>query len=192
MAVVTNIDADHMETYGHDFGRLKQAFVDFLHRMPFYGRAICASTALRSAKSCPRSHVWSRPMALPKMPRCAPSMCAPRLARCALPSSVSWGEHVYPDMDVVLSLPGEHNVLNALSATTGGDGNLDSPISALQRALVSSRRGPLPKCVDLLASTGGTQPSSMTATTVELAGLSWLAPCAFLVSDTVLAFQPHL
>src|SRR6218665_218666 len=40
MAVVTNIDADHMETYGHDFGRLKGAFVDFLHRMPFYGTAI--------------------------------------------------------------------------------------------------------------------------------------------------------
>src|SRR3990167_535879 len=40
MAVVTNIDADHMETYGHDFARLKGAFVDFLHRMPFYGTAI--------------------------------------------------------------------------------------------------------------------------------------------------------
>ena len=40
MAVVTNIDADHMETYGHDFGRLKSAFVEFLHRMPFYGTAI--------------------------------------------------------------------------------------------------------------------------------------------------------
>src|SRR5690606_38008657 len=40
LAVVTNIDADHMETDGHDFGRLKQVFVDFLHRMPFYGRAI--------------------------------------------------------------------------------------------------------------------------------------------------------
>ena len=40
MAVVTNIDADHMETYGHDFGNLKKAFVDFLHRMPFYGTAI--------------------------------------------------------------------------------------------------------------------------------------------------------
>ena len=40
MAVVTNIDADHMETYGHDFNRLKSAFVDFLHRMPFYGTAI--------------------------------------------------------------------------------------------------------------------------------------------------------
>jgi UDP-N-acetylmuramate--alanine ligase len=40
MAVVTNIDADHMETYGHDFGKLQKAFVDFLHRMPFYGVAI--------------------------------------------------------------------------------------------------------------------------------------------------------
>ncbi|MGA1576488.1 MAG: UDP-N-acetylmuramate--L-alanine ligase, partial [Burkholderiaceae bacterium] len=40
MAVVTNIDADHMDTYGHDFDRLQQAFVDFLHRMPFYGAAV--------------------------------------------------------------------------------------------------------------------------------------------------------
>jgi UDP-N-acetylmuramate--alanine ligase len=40
LSVVTNIDADHMETYGHDFARLKAAFVDFIHRMPFYGAAI--------------------------------------------------------------------------------------------------------------------------------------------------------
>src|SRR4030067_533907 len=39
MAVVTNIDADHMETYGGDFNRLKQAFIDFLHNLPFYGLA---------------------------------------------------------------------------------------------------------------------------------------------------------
>ena len=39
LSVVTNIDADHMETYGHDIGRLRQAFVEFLHRMPFYGAA---------------------------------------------------------------------------------------------------------------------------------------------------------
>lgn len=44
MAVVTNIDADHMETYGHDFGRLKAAFVDFLHRMPFMARPLSVST----------------------------------------------------------------------------------------------------------------------------------------------------
>jgi hypothetical protein len=43
MSVVTNIDADHMETYGHDFAKLKQAFIEFLHRMPFYGAAVlCA------------------------------------------------------------------------------------------------------------------------------------------------------
>jgi UDP-N-acetylmuramate--alanine ligase len=40
LAVVTNIDADHMETYDHDFGKLKQAFVDFIERLPFYGRAM--------------------------------------------------------------------------------------------------------------------------------------------------------
>ena len=40
ISVVTNIDADHMETYGHDFGKLKQAFVDFLERLPFYGVAV--------------------------------------------------------------------------------------------------------------------------------------------------------
>jgi UDP-N-acetylmuramate--alanine ligase len=40
MAVITNIDEDHMETYGHDFQKLKSSFVDFLHRMPFYGAAI--------------------------------------------------------------------------------------------------------------------------------------------------------
>ncbi|MEN9538707.1 MAG: hypothetical protein RLZZ126_942, partial [Pseudomonadota bacterium] len=43
MAVVTNIDSDHMETYAHDLGRLRQAFVDFLHRMPFYGTAVLCS-----------------------------------------------------------------------------------------------------------------------------------------------------
>ena len=46
LAVITNIDADHMETYGHDFGRLKQTFVDFLQRLPFYGVAVlCADDA---------------------------------------------------------------------------------------------------------------------------------------------------
>jgi UDP-N-acetylmuramate--alanine ligase len=40
ISVVTNIDADHMETYGHDFAKLKGAFVDFLHRLPFYGVAV--------------------------------------------------------------------------------------------------------------------------------------------------------
>ena len=40
IAVITNIDADHMETYGHDFARLQQAFVEFTQRLPFYGAAV--------------------------------------------------------------------------------------------------------------------------------------------------------
>ncbi len=43
IAVITNIDADHMETYGHDFARLKQAFVEFTQRLPFYGAAVLCS-----------------------------------------------------------------------------------------------------------------------------------------------------
>src|SRR3546814_1447412 len=40
MAVITNIDVDHMDTYGHDFARLKSAFVEFTQRLPFYGTAV--------------------------------------------------------------------------------------------------------------------------------------------------------
>src|SRR4029453_14401589 len=46
IAVVTNIDADHMETYGHDFGKLTRAFVDFVQRLPFYGvGVVCVDDA---------------------------------------------------------------------------------------------------------------------------------------------------
>ena len=46
LAVITNIDADHMETYGHDFEKLKQAFVEFVEHLPFYGRAmLCVDDA---------------------------------------------------------------------------------------------------------------------------------------------------
>jgi UDP-N-acetylmuramate--alanine ligase len=53
LSVVTNIDADHMETYGHDFEPLKQAFVDFLQRLPFYGMAVlCIDDPPTCARSC--------------------------------------------------------------------------------------------------------------------------------------------
>jgi UDP-N-acetylmuramate--alanine ligase len=63
MAVVTNIDADHMETYGHDFNRLKQAFVDFLHRLPFYGVAVVCGDDPTCAKSFPAWPSRSSPTA---------------------------------------------------------------------------------------------------------------------------------
>ena len=50
IAVVTNIDADHMETYGHDFAQLKRAFVEFLQRLPFYGVAVAVHRRRRRAR----------------------------------------------------------------------------------------------------------------------------------------------
>jgi UDP-N-acetylmuramate--alanine ligase len=52
ISVVTNIDADHMDTYGHDLSRLHGAFVDFLHRLPFYGRAVLCTDDPACAPSC--------------------------------------------------------------------------------------------------------------------------------------------
>ncbi len=115
MAVVTNIDADHMETYGQDFGRLKQAFVDFLHRMPFYGVAILCTD---DSAVCDIVHQL----------RC-------RVVRYGFNEQAQLrainvrplGDQMHftvqqnggaeqPDLDVVLNLPGLHNVLNALAA----------------------------------------------------------------------------
>ncbi|MEY4139862.1 MAG: hypothetical protein RLZZ371_2044, partial [Pseudomonadota bacterium] len=115
MAVVTNIDADHMETYGHDFEKLKKAFVDFLHRMPFYGTAIlctddAAVRAIRPLVTCPvTSYGFDEGAEV----------------RAVNVRAVDGQMHftvqrrnglVLPDLELVLNLPGRHNVLNALSA----------------------------------------------------------------------------
>jgi len=115
MAVVTNIDADHMETYGHDFGRLKKAFVDFLHRMPFYGNAILCTddAAVRSIAdevTCPITSYGFDESAQVRATQV-------RAVGAQMHFTVQRRNGVVlPDMEVVLNLPGLHNVLNALSA----------------------------------------------------------------------------
>jgi hypothetical protein len=78
VSVVTNIDADHMETYGHDFGRLKQAFVDFLHRLPFYGVAVVCGDDANVRKSFPAWRSRSSPTASTATPISAPRTWWPR------------------------------------------------------------------------------------------------------------------
>lgn len=115
MAVVTNIDADHMDTYGHDFGRLQQAFVEFLHRMPFYGAAILCidDPAVRAI--------------LPKVSRPITSYGLSEDAQVRATHIRAEGSSMHfevtrsngvtlPPMEVRLNLPGVHNVLNALAA----------------------------------------------------------------------------
>ncbi len=133
MAVVTNIDADHMETYGHDFGRLKSAFVDFLHRMPFYGTAILCTDnpAIREILpdvTCPvTSYGFSEDAQVRAVDVRAD---AGRMRfRVQRRNGVT-----LPDLDVVLNLAGEHNVLNALSAIAVAV-ELNIPDEALLRAL---------------------------------------------------------
>jgi UDP-N-acetylmuramate--alanine ligase len=193
MAVVTNIDADHMETYGHDFGRLKQAFVDFLHRMPFYGTAIlCTDDAavleIVPQVTCPITSYGFNENAQ---------------VRATDVQAVGGQMHftvqrrngvVLPDLEVVLNLPGRHNVLNALSAIAVAV-ELNVPDAALLRALAEfkgvGRRfqsyGELPVREGgsfTLVDDYGHHPVEMAATLAAARG-------AFPGRRLVLAFQPH-
>jgi UDP-N-acetylmuramate--alanine ligase len=193
MAVVTNIDADHMETYGHDFGKLKAAFVEFLHRMPFYGTAIlCTDDAavldIIPQVSCPVTSYGFN---------------ADAQVRAVDVRHVNGQMHftvqrrngvTMPDMPVVLNLPGEHNVLNALSAIAVAV-ELDIPDAAVQKALAEfngvgrrfQRYGEAPVGAGghfTLIDDYGHHPVEMAATLAAARG-------AFPDRRLVLAFQPH-
>src|SRR5215207_7085530 len=115
MAVVTNIDADHMDTYGHDFARLKQAFIEFIHKMPFYGAAVVCvdDPGVRSIMP-----MISRPLVTygfgdDAMVRAVDVVADGRAMRFTVQRRN--GVRM-PDLRVTLNLPGDHNVLNALAA----------------------------------------------------------------------------
>jgi len=193
LAVVTNIDADHMETYGHDFGRLKRAFIDFLHRMPFYGTAILCleSPAVREIAgelSCP---VTSYGFAADAQVRAVDV----RAVGAQMHFTVQRRNGVQlPDLPVVLNLPGEHNVLNALSAIAVAV-ELNIPDAAVQKALAEfkgvgrrfQRHGELPAQDGgrfVVIDDYGHHPVEMAATLAAARG-------AFPGQRLVLAFQPH-
>ena len=193
MAVVTNIDADHMETYGHDFGRLQKAFVDFLHRMPFYGTAIlctddAAVRAIVDQVTCPvTSYGFSEDAQV----------------RAIHVKAVGGQMHftvqrsngvTLPDMEIVLNLPGRHNVLNALSAIAVAV-ELNIEDAAVQKALSEfkgvgrrfQRYGDHSNGKDAAVTVVddyGHHPVEMAATLAAARG-------AFPNRRLVLAFQPH-
>ncbi|MES2770488.1 MAG: UDP-N-acetylmuramate--L-alanine ligase, partial [Pseudomonadota bacterium] len=112
IALVTNIDGDHMETYGHDFARLKQAFVEFLQRLPFYGVAIlCLDDP----------HVRS---ILPQISRQIISYGLTPEAQVRAENIEAQAGKMRFDclraehqpLSITLNLPGLHNVQNALAA----------------------------------------------------------------------------
>ncbi|MDB5869306.1 MAG: UDP-N-acetylmuramate--L-alanine ligase [Polaromonas sp.] len=193
MAVVTNIDADHMETYGHDFGNLKKAFVDFLHRMPFYGTAILCTDdpvirEIVPQMSCPITSYGFGEAAEVRA-------IDVRAVGAQMHFTVQRRNGVeLPDLDIVLNLAGEHNVLNALAAIAVAV-ELNVPDGALQKALAGftgvGRR--FQSYGDLPARDGGqfTVIEDYGHHPVEVAATLSAARGAFPGRRLVLAFQPH-
>ncbi len=193
MAVVTNIDADHMDTYGHDFNKLKAAFIEFLHRMPFYGAAILCTddAAVRSI--------------LPEVSRPITSYGLNEEAQVrAVNVRADNGRMCFtvqrrngvtlPDLHITLNLAGEHNVLNALAAIAIAV-ELNVPDEALQKALAEfkgvGRR--FQRHGEVAAKNGGefTLIEDYGHHPVELAATLAAARGAFPGRRLVLAFQPH-
>ncbi|MFC4819432.1 UDP-N-acetylmuramate--L-alanine ligase [Dokdonella ginsengisoli] len=117
VAIVTNIDADHLENYGGDFERVKKAFADFLHRLPFYGVAVlCADDAevAALARETPRRVLTYGIDAAADL-RATDLRQSGRATQFTL--HLPDGGPVVP---VTLNLPGRHNVLNALAACAVG------------------------------------------------------------------------
>ncbi|ANQ84024.1 UDP-N-acetylmuramate--L-alanine ligase [Azoarcus olearius] len=193
ISVVTNIDADHMDTYGHDFARLKQAFVDFLQRLPFYGVAVLCEDD---------PHVRSiMPLVSKQVVRYGLSETANIRAENI---RAEGGRMIFDVLrvngsttrlaDVVLNLPGLHNVRNALAAIAVAT-EVQVPDDAIVKALAEfsgvGRR--FQRYGEVAAPSGGTftliddyghHPVEMEATLAAARG-------AFPGRRLVLAFQPH-
>jgi len=114
LAVVTNIDADHMDTYGGDFNRLKQAFVEFLHNLPFYGLAILCIDDPSVREILPVVHKPVRTYGTSSDADVRASEVIQEGMHMRFKVTVPGGRRI----DITLNHPGRHNVLNALAAIT--------------------------------------------------------------------------
>jgi UDP-N-acetylmuramate--alanine ligase len=112
MAVVTNIDNDHMETYGHDFARLKGAFIEFLSRLPFYGHAVLCIDDRQVREILP---FVSKPALTYGFAADAQYRAVDAVAEGAQMRFTAIREGT-SSLEVQLNLPGRHNVANALAA----------------------------------------------------------------------------
>ncbi len=200
ISVVTNIDADHMETYGHDLSRLHAAFAEFLHRLPFYGRAILClddpgvrAVAPQLARSILSYGLGAdcdvRAVNVQALPGGPMRFTVQRRDAVGGRRARQW-----PDLPITLNLAGEHNVRNALAAIAVAM-ELDLPDAPVAAALAQfagvgrrfQRWGQLPALGGghfELIDDYGHHP-------VEMAAVLSAARGAFPGRRLVLAFQPH-
>ena len=190
IAVVTNIDADHMETYGQDFGKLKRAFVDFVQRLPFYGVAVLCLDDPNVRAIVPEI---AKPIVSYGLSEDAALRAVDLRNAGGRMRFVAQGRSAAP-LAVELALPGVHNVRNALAAiAVGREVGVDD--AAIARALAEfkgvgrrfQRHGDIAIPGDgsyTLIDDYGHHPAEMAATITA-------ARESFPGRRIVLAFQPH-
>jgi UDP-N-acetylmuramate--alanine ligase len=190
IAVVTNIDNDHMETYGHDFARLKQAFIEFLSRLPFYGTAVLCIDDAHVREVLP---FVSKPLLTYGFSADAQWRAVDARAEgTAMRFSVR-REGMVP-LSVRLNLPGRHNVLNATAAIAVGSLlgiDDDAILEALAGFTGVGRR--FARLGEVALPTGGffTLIDDYGHHPVEMAATIDAVRGAFPDRRVVLAFQPH-
>ena len=198
LAVVTNIDADHMETYGHYFGRLRQAFLEFVQRLPFYGTAVlCVDDPnVREIMPAVTKPITTYGLSDGAQIRAVDLKADAGRMRFRVVRSGARGAAL-ADLEVVLNLAGAHNVLNSLAAIAVGM-EVGAPDAAIVKALADfagvGRR--FQRYGDIALEPGGKagrytliddyghHPAEMAATLAAVRG-------AFPERRVVLAFQPH-
>jgi UDP-N-acetylmuramate--alanine ligase len=187
--VITNIDADHMETYGHDFGRLKRAFVDFAQRLPFYGVVMVCIDDANVREIAPQI---AKPTVTYGLADDA-QLRAVDIANAAGRMRFVARSARAPALPVELNLPGVHNVRNALAAIAIGR-ELGVADAAIAKALAEFRGvGRRFQRYGDVALDGGsyTLIDDYGHHPVEMAATIDAARGSFPGRRLVLAFQPH-
>jgi UDP-N-acetylmuramate--alanine ligase len=189
IAIVTNIDNDHLVTHGGDFEKLRQSFVEFLHNLPFYGLAVLCNDDAEVRGLLP---VVGRPMLRYGLGDDA-DLRAVRLERLGARTRFEVLREGLPPLAVTLNLAGLHNVRNALAAIAVAT-ELEIGDGAIQRALESfqgiGRRFETVGEVQtdagrvVIVDDYGHHPTEIEAT-LEAARQTWPG------RRLVLAFQPH-
>lgn len=198
LAVVTNIDADHMETYDHDFSKLKQAFVDFVQHLPFYGMAILCVDDANVREIIP---TISKPITTYGLSDTA-QIRATDISHCRGQMRFTALIRVNGKtrkLNITLNLPGLHNVQNALAAIAVGN-EVGVPDASIIKALTGfkgvGRR--FQRCGEIkLAKNDSNNCGSFTLVDdyghhpVEIAATIAAAHGAFPGRRLMVAFQPH-
>ena len=192
MAVITNIDTDHMDTYDHSVDKLHQAFIDFVHRLPFYGRAFLCRESEHVRAILPKiNKPFSTYGFTAESDIYASDMVAEGMQ---MRFTVHLKDMSVRPFEVVLNTPGQHNVLNAL-ASIGIALACGVAVEAIQAGLLAfggvGRRFqryeglklPQGGSVNLIDDYGH-HPVEIAATVAAVRG-------AYPNSRLVLAFQPH-